>query len=194
MPAMASVTKASEIVLAEYSPNNRRALRQWLDRDPAAFDWTPHFNFVVQELEGKGEEALYERQEQVRRVVKAVVPCDMTQEPIVEKGYDHTYDVVISSLAIDTVPRTYEEFEKIVFRVGKLVKKGGSIFLYFAGKSDYYTVGDYEFECFSLSSDMALRAVASAGFKELKMRDKYSCTSLLEKYDLKMFFLKAIKL
>ena len=55
LPAIAAATKASEIVLAEYSDTNRRAIRQWLNGDTAA---SPHISFVVQELEGNGEEAV----------------------------------------------------------------------------------------------------------------------------------------
>ena len=63
--AISAATKASEIVLAEYADKNCEALRQWLNEDSAAFDWSPHFKFVVQELEGKGEAEVKERQEQV---------------------------------------------------------------------------------------------------------------------------------
>ena len=37
----------SEIVFAEYSERNRKALQMWLDKDPNAFDFTPFFNFNI---------------------------------------------------------------------------------------------------------------------------------------------------
>ena len=74
LAAMVAATKASEIVLSDYSPNNRSFLRKWLNSDPRAFDWTPHFNFFVsfRKLEGKEEEAVAESEEQLRA---AVVHC-----------------------------------------------------------------------------------------------------------------------
>ena len=49
---ISAATKASEIVLSDYLDKNRKALQQWLDGDCAAFDWSPHFRFVVRDLEG----------------------------------------------------------------------------------------------------------------------------------------------
>ena len=44
---------ASEIVLSDYVEANRKVLQMWLDRDPNAPNWSPFFEHVVQELEGK---------------------------------------------------------------------------------------------------------------------------------------------
>ena len=95
--AISAATKASEIVLSDLSGKNRDALRTWLNGGAGAFDWSPHFKFVVCELEGKSEKEAEEREDQVRKLVKAVVHCDISEEPPIEKGYNCTYDVVISS-------------------------------------------------------------------------------------------------
>ena len=68
---------ASEIVLSEYTEANREALLQWLKNDPRSHGWTPFFKHVVVDLEGKSEEEVPTRAELVRKVVKAVVPCDV---------------------------------------------------------------------------------------------------------------------
>ena len=39
--------------MSDYVPANREALRQWLHRDSAAFNWSPYFDYVVRGLEGK---------------------------------------------------------------------------------------------------------------------------------------------
>ena len=61
------------------------------------FDWSPYFSRVVQGVEGKSEKEAVERQELVRRAVKAVVHCDITQNPPIEKGYDQEYDELTMS-------------------------------------------------------------------------------------------------
>ena len=131
MPAITAATnKASEMILSDYSPTNREILRQWLRDENSSFDWSPHFKFVVQQLEGDmREEAVQERQKRVREIIKAVVHCDLTQDPLIERGYDQSYDVVVSSLVVDTVPRTYEEYVDLLTRLGRLVKEGGTLFL-----------------------------------------------------------------
>ena len=89
--AISVAKNASEIVLSDYLDKNRKALQQWLDGDSAAFDWSPHFRFVVRDLEGKGEQEVVERQNLVRKLVKAVVHCNITQDPPIERGYDQLY-------------------------------------------------------------------------------------------------------
>ena len=78
----------------------RTALHQWLAGDREAFDWSPYFGYVVKELEGNGEEEVAKRQTLVRNLVKAVVKCDLTQDPPIEPGYEQPYDVVMSSFCI----------------------------------------------------------------------------------------------
>ena len=170
---MIAATKASEIILSDYSPNNRSFLRKWLDSDPRAFDWTPHFNFFVEKLEGKEEEAVAESEEQLRAAVKAVVHCDMTQDPPIQDGYDQLYDVVISSLVLDIAPRTNDEFTAVIRRVGGLVKVGGSLFLYLAENGPLYMVGDHTFECFPVDSDLVEKAMEMANFGRIETTSKF---------------------
>ena len=131
---ISAATKASEIVLSDYAEDCRKVLRQWLEKHPDAFDWSPYFSIddfshVVKDLEGKGEKEVEERQEEVRRLVKAVVHCDLTQDPPIERGYDQQYDVVMSSLCIDAVAGTREEYVQGVKKLAKLVKPGGILLL-----------------------------------------------------------------
>ena len=72
--SISAAARASEIVFCEA---NRTAVEKWLKKDPAAFDRTPHFNYVVQTLEGKGEEHMTEREEKLRKVARGPVrPSD----------------------------------------------------------------------------------------------------------------------
>ena len=85
---ISAAAKASSIVLSDFTPNNRKALRQWLNIDSAAFDWSPYFKYVVRDMEGKGEQEVKERQELVCKLVKAVVHCDITQDPPIDPDYN----------------------------------------------------------------------------------------------------------
>ena len=38
------------IVFGEYTERNREVLQMWLDKEPDAFDFTPFFKYVVQDL------------------------------------------------------------------------------------------------------------------------------------------------
>ena len=194
IPSIAAASKASEILLAEYAESNCKVLREWLDGDPAAYDWTPHFNYVVRDLEGKGGEAVALRQEKVRNIAKAVVHCDLTQDPIIDSSYNTLYDVVVSSLVVDTIAETYEQYVESMSCLGKLVKPGGSLFLYsiIDNDSQLYTVGDSVFDSFRVDADCVRNAVETAGFGELKSIGDTFVNH--DEHDHRFFFLSGIKL
>ena len=170
LSCISSAAKASEIVLSDYTKGNRKALGQWLNGDSAAFDWTPHFRYVVQELEGKGEEEVDERQKMVRKLVKAVVHCDITQDPPITPGYDQPYDVVITSLVMEGAATNSEEYLANITRLGKLVKPGGIILYYgVENKQGYYQIGDHHFPNFYATAEFALKGFRDAGFDDLSV-------------------------
>ena len=82
--------------MADLVESCRDTVQLWLDKSPNAHDWTPFFRYVVQTLEGKGEEEIVRREEQLRKAVKAVIYCDLLEDPPVPPGYEGpNYDVVL---------------------------------------------------------------------------------------------------
>ena len=90
-PVIANVISAaefaSEIILAEYTELNRKEITKWLDKDLNAHDWTPFFTYIVTEVEGRNIEEIAVREGKLRSAIKAVVPCDLTKDPIVSSEY-----------------------------------------------------------------------------------------------------------
>lgn len=174
LTTISCATKASEIVLSDYTEGNRKALRQWLARDPNAFDWSALFRYVVIGLEGNTESEVVERQEHVRKLVKAVVHCDLTQEPPIESGYDQQYDVVIVNLCIAGASRTQVDYHRGVAKLGKLVKSGGVLMIYDAERhgngTGYYYVGETKFRNVSVSSEFVSEAMRDSGFSDISVR------------------------
>ena len=78
---------ATEIVLAEYTNEGRAAIQLWLEIDPNAFNWYLYFKYVVQTLEGETTTATEQCEEQLRTILKAVVHCDIAQDPPIEKNH-----------------------------------------------------------------------------------------------------------
>ena len=130
-PVIANVISAarvaSEIVLAEYTEQGRAAVRSWLDNNPNSFNWSPFHKYVVQTLEDGSAEAAEEREKRLRSIVKAVVECDIAQDPPIKDGHQGPYDAVISCLCLATACKTKEEFVRAVHRVSALVKPGGCL-------------------------------------------------------------------
>ena len=55
LATISAASKASEIVLSDYTERNRDAINQWLKKDAEAIDWSPHFSYVVEKLEKKSK-------------------------------------------------------------------------------------------------------------------------------------------
>ena len=169
--AISSATKASEIVLADYCEKNLKFINGWLNYEADAFDWSPYFAYVVQELEGKGEKEVKEREQIVRKLIKAVVPCDINNDPPIEQGFDTLYDVVMCSLVMEGASNTIEEYCRNIARLGQLVKPGGSVFYY--GVEDtvgYYTIGERNFPSLHVTDELVLTAFRDAGFRDVSLK------------------------
>ena len=172
MSTISAATKASDIVLAEYVESNRDALRKWLCADQEAFDWSPQFSFVVKTLEGNDEVHIIEREKKVRQIVKAVVSCDITKDPPIDRLYNWKYDVVISSLVMEAASSNLEEYQLHISRLGKLVKPGGTILYYgVENRVGFYTLANNEkYPNVLATAEQAMSAFESAGFTELSLQ------------------------
>ena len=165
--SISAAAKASEIILADYTESNRKALCQWLNTDADAFDWSPHFNYVVKQLEGKDDSEVKKRMEQVRKIVKAVVPCNVTEEPALNE-HNKLYDVVITSLVAEVVATNLEDVELYLKRIGRFVKPGGTILYYgVENRIGFYDVGGEHFPNLHVTAEFVMNVLKGCGFKNL---------------------------
>ena len=174
--AISAAPYASEIVLSEYTEANREALLQWLKNDPKAHDWTSFFKHVVVDLEGKSEEEVPIRAELVRKVIKAVVPCDVNSDPPIPAEYVDQYDIVTDFLCLVSACATKEDYVAALVRLCDLLKPGGTIMLYTGeGKPlvpytpSTYGVGSQTFFDWYLSREFVSKSVEQAGFCDVKI-------------------------
>ena len=163
---------AAEIVLSEYTEANRSALLEWLNNDPNAFDWMHVFKHVVVDLEGTREEEVPVRAELVRKVVKAVVPCDANQDPPIPTEYVDQYDVVTDFFCLVSACATMEDYTAALVRLHALLKSGGKIVLYTPETEALtpvsYVVGPHNFFALHLSRDVILKSLEQVGFCDVK--------------------------
>ena len=146
-PSIANIISAAphaaEIVLSEYTEANRSTLLQWLNSDPNAFDCTHVFKHVVVDLEGKPAKEIQTRVDLVRKVVKAVVPCDVNQNPPIPTEYVDQYDIVTEFLCLTAACATKEDYKAALVRLHALLKSGGKIVLYTVHCKDAPTNASY---------------------------------------------------
>ena len=176
-PAIANMISAApyaaEIVLSGYTEANRSALLQWLNNDPNAFDWTHVFKHVVVDLEGLTAEEVPIRTDLLRKVVKAVVPCDANQDPPIPTEYVDQYDIATDFLCLPAACATIEDYKAALVRLHALLKPGGKIVLYTPECKEAqipasYCVGPHNFFALPLSKDDIFKSLEHAGFHDLK--------------------------
>jgi len=172
--AISAAPYASEIVLSEYTEANRKELLQWLKNDPKAYDWTSFFKHVVVDLEGKSEEEVPIRAELVRKVIKAVVSCDVNSDPPIPTCYVDQYDVITDFFCLSAACATKEDYLAGLVRLCALLKPGGKMVLLVGeGKESEtltsYSVGSQKFSSLLLSKESLLDLLKCAGLFDVKV-------------------------
>ena len=171
---ISAASYAAEIVLSEYTEENRSTLLKWLNNDPNAFDCTHLFKHIVVDPEGKTEEEVPIRAELVRKVVKAVVPCDVNRDPPIPSQYVDQYDIVTEFLCLTAACATREDYKAALVRLHALLKHGGKIVQYTIHSKDAptqasYPVGPYKFFELRISRDFVLKLLEQSSFCDVKV-------------------------
>ena len=80
------------------------------------------------------------------------------------------YDVVISSLCVESVARTSAEYKRGVKTLAKFVKPGGHLLIQaveLLSGPEVYVVGDVIFQSFSVTTELAVEAMTEAGMSNV---------------------------
>ena len=163
----------SEIVFSDISSSNREAIQKWLDGDADAFNWSPHFDYVVKTLEGKGEKEAREREQRMRKISK-VVYCDALSETPMEKGYEGPYDIILECECLDAACSDKQTFEKCIKVLHSLLKPGGTLVRVSANAITdmdnlVYSVGGKERTCIRLTHEYVARIMTENGFQDIEI-------------------------
>ena len=167
---ISAATRASEIVLSEYTKKNRDEIQRWIDGSPKAHDWGPYFTFIVQKLEGKENQEVTKRAQQLRQIIKAVVPCDITKDPPIDGAFAGPYDVITSSLCLEAACSTADEYTDAVVRMWRLLKEGGRLLLQCVegpSTTHFYMVGTKKFTVLSATPRLIRTALEKTGFHDI---------------------------
>ena len=75
---------------------------------------------MVKEVEGNGGEEVAKRQTLVRNLVKAVVKCDLARDPPIQTDHEQSYDVLMSSLCIESDVKSNDEYRHMLAKLVSL--------------------------------------------------------------------------
>ena len=163
---------ASEIVFSDISESNRHAVQKWLNKETDAFNWSPHFDYVVKTLEGKGEKEAREREEKVRQIAK-IIYCDALSPTSVQKGFEGPYDIVLEFGALEVACSDKDIYRKCTTKVASLLKHGGRFVHYGSNfnRHDHTTmlchVGALSFPFIRLTHEFVSSILREDGFTDV---------------------------
>ena len=163
---------SDEIIFAEYTAKNRQEVEKWLQNSADSHDWTPFFQFVVKNLEGKKNDEVAIRESELRKKISHVLPCDIGWEDPVKwpsnlSAQTAMFDVVTTSLCLEVCVTSSEGYRHAIAKLKRFLKPGGYIVLYGVLEETFYMVGQEKFHCFPLSKQLIEETLASEGFQIL---------------------------
>lgn len=124
---ISAAPKCKEVVFAEFADDCREHVNLWLKKDPSAFDWRPFFSYIVCTLEGGTEKDMEEREEVLRSILKAVIPCDIFKPQLLEDT--GPYDIIFCGLCLEYVCPSNDSYRESVAKLACLLKPGGTFLM-----------------------------------------------------------------
>ena len=186
-----------EIVFAEYTEKNRQAVEKWQKNLPESPDWSPFFKFIVEKLEGNSSEEVTNRESELRKKIRHILPCDIEWEdpvkwPSTWGPQSATFDVVTTSFCLEVCAKSYEGYRQAIAKLKRYLKPNGHIVLFGSLGESYYIVGQERFRSFTLSKNFIVETLASEGFKMAEDMKVLDVNDEDESDAKEMFFLSAV--
>ena len=91
----------------------------FIDKDTSPFgpSGVHHRKVPLYSQEGKSEEKVPVQAELVRKIIKAIVPCDVTRDPPIPTEYVDKYDIVTDHLCPMSACATTEDYIAALVRL-----------------------------------------------------------------------------
>jgi len=164
-PLISAVPYVAEIYHSDYVKACRDEVLLWKNKDPNAYDWSPYFKYVVQVLEGQTKpDAVTERQEKLRSVLKDVIPCDLKADVVVPavKG---PVDIISSNYCLES-SFSFEEYLAALNKIYEMLAPNGFFVSQAVLGNTWYNLVDVKYyNSFSLSLQEAQTYYRQTGFE-----------------------------
>ncbi|ELT99467.1 hypothetical protein CAPTEDRAFT_108437, partial [Capitella teleta] len=169
-PSIHSIISASKyfrcVYLTEYSNANRKSLRQWANHEDGAVDWTSYFSYVA-DIEGWKPHDIEDR---VRRSIRDIVSCNLAKTQafgFLEQLFP--VDCVTSCFTLEAVASDDKSYVKLLKKLGRCLKKGGSLLLTGVLNQSSFTVGEQKFHCHEMNAEFVKKSMEDMGFVDIDM-------------------------
>ena len=160
---ISAVPYVNQITFSAYLESERKEIELWKHGKEGAHDWGPNFKRTLNEVEDiAGDDAWREREEQLRKSISDIIPCDIFRDyPLLSK--QEPYEIVITSLCLEVVCKTYAEFKHSVKKLVGLLKPGGFLLMFMEERETFYVMGKKRWDVLYLTLEQVKEALAEAG-------------------------------
>ena len=168
---ISAVPYASSIVFSDYSSSCRKAVREWINDGPDAYDWHPYFDYVIKTFENdESVETPLNRAEEMKSKISSILHCDVAMENPIGKGYEKSFDVISVSFCFESACKSVEDVEETLKKLATLLRPGGWIRINGVLGGSYYTVNDKRFFNVTQTKESVQNALAKAGFASIDVK------------------------
>ncbi|XP_077161958.1 nicotinamide N-methyltransferase-like [Paroedura picta] len=169
-----------EIIATDYTDQNREEMQRWLRKEPGAFDWSPVVKYVC-ELEGDREKWA-QKEEKLRRAIKQVLKCDVTQPNPLAPVSLPPADCLLSTMCLEAACKDLPTYRSAMKNISSLLKPNGHLVLFAMLKGTWYTVGQHRFSDLYLDLKSVEEALEEADF-DIEWLEMASMKSPRASYD-----------
>lgn len=104
----------------------------------------------------------------MRKAIHEVIPCDVhEQNPLIDRVYP-PFDVVLTSCCLENACPDRDSFQRVIAKVGGLIKPRGHLLIIGDLNKGYYMVGAEPFFSLKLDQKFVEETVRAAGFEMLQ--------------------------
>ncbi|XP_040066756.1 indolethylamine N-methyltransferase [Ixodes scapularis] len=154
-----------DIVLSDFLPQNRLAVEKRLQKAPA-LDWSFQSESLAA-LEGFTDvkSGAREIEERTRRAIRKVIFCNVLDPQVLPEEHKESFDVVLTSLCLETASSNEETYQKAIQNLSSLVIDGGHLIVCGICGANKYSVKEASFPVISVTVYLAKESIARSGFK-----------------------------
>jgi hypothetical protein len=96
--------------------------------------------------------------------------CDIKQDKILSLDYLKKVDMIITSLCIEAVADTLEEYVCMIGRLSTMIKPGGHLIMFGVLEETFYKVEKQTLPCLSLTEKDIQTSLTKNNFEVLQMK------------------------
>lgn len=158
-----SSRKYKNIILSDYSTNNRDELVKWLNNENDAHNWRDFSNYAaIKEDTSDNYEAIEKR---ARISVKAVLHVDVNKSSPLEPNWFKKFDCILTALCLEAACVDFNSYQKAICNLKSLLKQNGYLVLTGVLDETFYLVGEHKWKTVCLKLEHVRNAICLNNFK-----------------------------